>query len=246
MTFREAVDAINAELLAGEPGNISQDQQTGYLGYSPQCVVDALNAHLGADRWRYDLDAIEVLEKKVEVRLSLSIRTDDGEWLSHGAQFGGATAGRDLTDGKKAAITDAVKKALAWWGIGNRPYRGELEDPSKARPTKQRQTRQDAPGSAQPRRAVDDAPKTAADASGDSTASERRSRIDNMEPEHANRLCHSLYAHDELHAVAVDAGFDGWGQLVADDTARKRTMWTLLDAEVRGGEFGWKRKEEAK
>lgn len=140
MDWREIVSAINADLKAGEPGNISKDAQSGYLGYDPQIVIDAVNEHLGPDRWRYETVAATTEEiisregktsRKMEFVGRLFVRLDSGEWLTHGDQYGGATAGRDNTDGRKAAVTDFLKKSFAWWGIGNRPYRGELPDPDK-------------------------------------------------------------------------------------------------------------------
>src|SRR5205807_8049820 len=39
----EKVKSVNEILLAGEPANISVDEHSGYTGYKPQAVIDAMN-----------------------------------------------------------------------------------------------------------------------------------------------------------------------------------------------------------
>lgn len=125
------IDAINEELLAGEPHNISDDGR-GYTGYDPQAVYDAINKHLGPENWRYEvLEICDLGNKAIEAKVAISIRTPAGEWLTKGLQFGGGRGDRDLTDGKKAAITDAIKKGFSSWSIGHRAYLGLLEEVKK-------------------------------------------------------------------------------------------------------------------
>src|SRR6266436_3291357 len=53
-TVEEKIKAVNRILLDGEPGNISIDTYSGYSGYKPQHIVDAMNAVFGIGGWGFD------------------------------------------------------------------------------------------------------------------------------------------------------------------------------------------------
>lgn len=129
--MQEIVKKINDVLLQGEPSNYSKDHK-GYSGYKPQAVIDAVNSELSG-QW-----ATEVLEKKeyasgrtnkngtaiveafVHVRVTI-------QSMSHEAMASNPILD-DYGDAFKSAQTDAVKKALSLFSIGNRAYHGLLEE----------------------------------------------------------------------------------------------------------------------
>lgn len=126
----------NARLLAAGPAAISVDSYTGYVGFDPQWTIDVVNEVIGTENWRYE----EIEEGPVgadawEFKALLYLRVN-GEWLTKGSQVGGARTERNVTDGKKAARTDFLKKAFSAWSIGAPAYRGELKPSAKptARP----------------------------------------------------------------------------------------------------------------
>ncbi len=48
-TTEEKIKAVNKILQDGEPGNVSNDTYSGFTGYKPQYILEALNAvfHIG-------------------------------------------------------------------------------------------------------------------------------------------------------------------------------------------------------
>src|SRR6059058_4044037 len=60
-TIASQVAAVNALLEAGEPGNVSVDTFSGYVGYRPQAVVDTMNESFGYGGWGF-----EELESTIE------------------------------------------------------------------------------------------------------------------------------------------------------------------------------------
>ncbi len=136
-TIASQVAAVNALLEAGEPGNISIDTFSGYVGYRPQAVVDTMNEAFGYGGWGF-----EELESTIEEGLAIAkVKV----WLK-GVDFQPAAWGQsritkgDRGDARKGAQTDALKKALSYFSIGNRAYHGLLKEdgePSKASPSRQ-------------------------------------------------------------------------------------------------------------
>lgn len=130
--MKEKIKAVNEALKRGEPGNFSEDHK-GYSGYKPQFVIDAVNSEFIGE-W-----GVEVLEQKtyptknkkgedvnnafVKVRVSLGENNNDA-MASHPILD-------DVGDAFKAAQTDAMKKALSHWSIGNRAYHGLLDKKTK-------------------------------------------------------------------------------------------------------------------
>lgn len=134
-TFKKKVEEVNAMLLAGEPANISIDTYSGYTGYSPQYIVDALNEVFGAEVWGFEEieNKLKDTGKKTKTGEPMIISVsrvkvwfkDVGERVAYGQ--GSVTKG-NYGDGMKSAQTDAIKKALSYFSIGSRAYRGELEN----------------------------------------------------------------------------------------------------------------------
>lgn len=124
-TIEEKVKKINELLLKGEPENISHDTYTGYSGYKPQHVIDTLNAVLGIGNWGFE--EVQTHTVKEEITISqVNVWIENREYLVSGWGQSRITRG-DIGDAKKGAQTDAIKKALSYFSIGNRAYHGLLE-----------------------------------------------------------------------------------------------------------------------
>ena len=65
-TVEEKIKAVNKILLDGEPGNISVDSYSGYSGYKPQFIVDALNAVFGIGNWGFEELTAQVVTSQTE------------------------------------------------------------------------------------------------------------------------------------------------------------------------------------
>lgn len=122
----DKVKRINEILKKGEPNNISVDTYSGYTGYTPQSVIDAVNTEF-LGKW-----SPKIIEKSFKVHkdsmlaivhLSLEI-----EGFMQVESFGQSRVTKgDFGDALKGAETDAIKKAFAMFSIGNRAYHGLLE-----------------------------------------------------------------------------------------------------------------------
>ncbi len=121
------VEQVNARLFAGEPGNISVDEHSGYTGYKPQAVVDAMNDVLfGAWGFEEVSSEIEPGDKGSLAVAQVRVWLKDVEFRPVAWGQNRVTRG-DIGDARKGAQTDAIKKALSYFSIGNRAYHGLLE-----------------------------------------------------------------------------------------------------------------------
>ena len=126
-TVASQVKAANALLEAGEPGNISLDEHSGYTGYKPQSIVDAMNETFGIGAWGFEELSSEIVPGDKGGLAIAQVKV----WLA-GIDFQPAAWGQnrvtrgDIGDAKKGAQTDAIKKALSYFSIGNRAYHGLL------------------------------------------------------------------------------------------------------------------------
>ena len=126
-SIKSLIEQVNARLLKGEPGNISEDPHGGYTGYEPQAVIDAMNAVFEIGAWGFEEleSAIEPGDKGMLAVGKVRV------WLA-GSDFQPTAWGQnrvtrgDLGDARKGAQTDALKKALSYFSIGNRAYHGLL------------------------------------------------------------------------------------------------------------------------
>ena len=138
-TVEEKVKAVNAILQTGEPTNISVDTYSGYSGYKPQFIVDAMNAVFGIGGWGFEEIATEIVTNQTEKGTASSLAIAQVKvWLKDiafqpvGWGQSRVTKG-DIGDAKKGCQTDAIKKALSYFSIGNRAYHGLLNgEPKKA------------------------------------------------------------------------------------------------------------------
>ena len=130
-TFEEKVKAINRMLKDGEPGNISVDSYSGFTGYKPQYLIDAMNFVFGIGNWGFEELFAEVLtnatEKGTQVLAVAKVKVWLKDVASQPVGWGQSRVTKgDVGDAKKGAQTDAIKKALSYFSVGNRAYHGLL------------------------------------------------------------------------------------------------------------------------
>ena len=126
----ENIKKINEILKAGEEkGNFSNDHK-GYAGYKPQSIIDAVNTEFIGD-W-----SVEVIDKDKYISAKKdkngNIIQNVVVWVKvtlSGTSFTACASHPiidDIGDAWKSAQTDATKKALSHFSIGNRAYHGLL------------------------------------------------------------------------------------------------------------------------
>ncbi len=136
--MNEKIIAVNALLEAGEPGNISVDEYAGYVGYKPQAIIDAMNEVFWG-QWGFEEVSNEIAGDDKLVVAQVRVFLKDVDFQPSGWGQSRITKG-DLGDARKGAQTDAIKKALSYFSIGNKAYQGLLDNPKK--PATQRQQEQ--------------------------------------------------------------------------------------------------------
>jgi len=121
------VEKVNALLFQGEPNNISVDEHSGYTGYKPQAVVDAMNEVLfGAWGCEEVSSEIESGDKGALAVAQVRVWLKDVDFRPMAWGQNRVTRG-DIGDARKGAQTDAIKKALSYFSIGARAYHGLLD-----------------------------------------------------------------------------------------------------------------------
>lgn len=140
--MNELVERVNKLLLAGEPGNITKQDTNGYVGYEPQSLIDAMNEGFGLGNWGFEELSSETVDNEKGTLAVAQVRV----WLKDidfkPFSWGQSRVTRgDIGDAKKGAQTDALKKALSYFSIGNRAYHGLLD--KKSPPTVQKPPKQD-------------------------------------------------------------------------------------------------------
>ena len=117
--INELLDSKGARAVQKKPGLGNRPELFGYI---PQFVFDAVSEVLGADSWSHTVDEHFHTDKQAVVRVTVTIGG-----ASH-TQFGESQIIRgDTGSALKGAVTDAVQKCLALFGIGGKAYRGELK-----------------------------------------------------------------------------------------------------------------------
>lgn len=131
-TIEEKIKAVNQILQDGEPGNISKDSYSGFTGYKPQYIIDAMNRVFHIGTWGFEEVASEIVAHQTEKGTSSLAIAHVKVWLK-GIDFQPASYGQsritkgDVGDAKKGSQKDAIKKALSYFSIGNRAYHGLLK-----------------------------------------------------------------------------------------------------------------------
>jgi hypothetical protein len=128
----EKVTEVNAMLKKGEPHNISTDDFTGWTGYKPQFIWDALNAVCGFGNWGFEEISSEVIttqngnDKPTMLAIAqVKVWLKDVDFQPMAWGQANVTRGA-IGDAKKGAVTDAIKKSLSYFSIGNRAFYGLL------------------------------------------------------------------------------------------------------------------------
>ncbi|SRR6266700_5241721 len=131
-TIEEKIKAVNQILKDGEPGNVSVDTYSNFTGYKPQFIVDAMNSVFKIGEWGFDEVSAEMVTNQTEKGTSTLAIAQVKVWLK-GLDFQPVGWGQsrvtkgDTGDAKKGAQTDALKKALSYFSVGNRAYHGLLK-----------------------------------------------------------------------------------------------------------------------
>lgn len=128
----EKIKRVNERLLKGEPANISENKYSSYAssGYKSQHIVDALNLELGIGMWGFEeTESTLVYDECNKPIMALStvkvwIAGCVSEFSAHGQC---SIRSGDIGDAKKGAVTDALKKGLSYFSIGNRAFHGLLQ-----------------------------------------------------------------------------------------------------------------------
>src|SRR3954452_20624083 len=130
------VEEINKLLEAGEPDNISFDDYKDKSGYAPQPIFDAINTVLGPEKWGFEEVSLQKDNEGTPKLAVYCVRVWIGDNDCNRTAYGQSriTSG-DLGDAFKGAQTDAIKKALSYFSIGNRAYLGLLVKREKGRPS---------------------------------------------------------------------------------------------------------------
>lgn len=117
----EILKALSAPFEAGEikwkPGVISGSRCLALAYVNARVVQDRLDEVLGVAGWQDDYEFLE----GGEVVCRLKVRVG-GEWLTK-VDVGGQSEQPDEGDRKKAAVSDALKRAAVKFGIGRYLYR---------------------------------------------------------------------------------------------------------------------------
>jgi hypothetical protein len=132
----EAIKKVNERLLKGEPGNISENKYSSYAssGYKSQHIVDALNLEMGIGQWGFEETEHTLVydcDNKPIVALAtvkVWLAGVDAQFCAHGQC---SIQKNDIGDAQKGAVTDALKKGLAYFSIGNRAFHGLLKGGTK-------------------------------------------------------------------------------------------------------------------
>lgn len=129
--LKDKVNQVNALLLAGEPYNISEDTYSHFTGYKPQYIIDAMNEVFGIGTWGFKELSNELVSTQAKEGPSSLTVAQVEVWLKdvpfQPTGYGQARVTKgDIGDARKGAQTDAIKKALSYFSIGNRAYQGLL------------------------------------------------------------------------------------------------------------------------
>jgi hypothetical protein len=105
-----------AESIGWKPGAVAGGRAMALAFIDARDVMDRLDQAAGLDNWQ---DSYESLPDGTVV-CTLSLRIG-GEWLSK-SDAGGESEQKDPGDRRKAAFSDALKRAAVKWGVGRFLY----------------------------------------------------------------------------------------------------------------------------
>jgi len=133
-TIDQKIEEVNKLLQEHEPENISFDSYGGYTGYKPQYVVRACNKVLGYSGWSFEEQEMKITGDSTLAICKLKVAIKGIEKTVEAYGQSRITKG-DIGDAMKGAQTDALKKALSYFDIGQRAYFGLLPKPKNQKKT---------------------------------------------------------------------------------------------------------------
>src|SRR5438128_2707991 len=92
-TIEEKIKAVNKLLNDGEPRNVSVDNYSGFTGYKPQYIVDAMNAVFHIGGWGFEEVSTEIASHQTEKGTSALAICQVKVWLK-GIEFTPASYGQ--------------------------------------------------------------------------------------------------------------------------------------------------------
>lgn len=126
--IKAAIQEVNNHLQEAEPKSITYDDYKENTGYKPQYVIDAMNnAFMGS--WGFNELSSEIVPtpdgKGLLAVCKVEVWIEGINWKPSAYGESNVTRGA-LGDARKGAQTDALKKALCYFSIGSRAYKGEI------------------------------------------------------------------------------------------------------------------------
>src|SRR5690348_6307340 len=82
-TVEEKIKAVNKVLQDGEPANVSVDSYSGFTGYKPQYIIDAMNAVFGIGGWGFEEISSEIVSHQTEKGTSSLAVTQVKVWIKN-------------------------------------------------------------------------------------------------------------------------------------------------------------------
>lgn len=145
MLKAEDLPRIYEELSKELPKEAVQKGQTkkvkGYdtIGYGYQFCINRMNEVLGLGHWRIVARNLSVIERRYEKTLMYECIYQtkvlignyvDGKFvrLAETPFVPGNHISKNIGDAHKGAMTNSLKKALAFFGVGKKAYEGSLDD----------------------------------------------------------------------------------------------------------------------
>lgn len=137
VNLKEQIKKVN-EVLNAKGIEALQKYDTGSfvaVGYRPQYIIDAVNEVIGQGNWKHSLKQYKIEEvasrqgsrQVVTAEVTIQILDKGNVIFETGSQFGGGNVVKgNIGDGIKAAITDAIGKALSMLSVGSDAYCGIL------------------------------------------------------------------------------------------------------------------------
>lgn len=115
-------------------------EETGYetdiISHNYQYAVNRMNEVLGTDGWFIKEDDVSSIEKNglyevvKKIRVGILERRSDNtqseKWSERWSYGGGVS--KLLADAHKSAVTNGLKKALAFYGVGKETYEQSIDD----------------------------------------------------------------------------------------------------------------------
>lgn len=121
MDLKKLHSLFHPEDIQWKPQSISGQRALAVAYIDSRTVMDRLDDAVGPENWR---DRYDILDSGT-VQCTIYIKVD-GEWVGK-SDVGAESGQQDQEDRRKAAYSDALKRAAVKWGIGRYLYRLPLQ-----------------------------------------------------------------------------------------------------------------------